>query len=392
LPPQLSSFRNVQEIRDTIGYDVLLLPWPRGFKGTKRRWAHLTIEVMGDARYLRRLENSNVGVAQGAVSNGLCSIDIDHSDQSQVEQFLRENPILAGSLITQGRRGANVWFRVHGRYPKSKKFRLQGKPWGEWRADGNQTIIFGTHPEGMVYRILHRAAPVSIEFAAIQFPLGLEPNPHCIEKTERIDGGSLSSLSLSIQSGGAGPEGRITWESVLAAALPSGTHQNHEKLFTLARGVLAIEKQRERELRDDEREDIFLRWFAQAAPFLRPGQSKSEYYVEFLQAIENAHTPLGEGADDAAMRLVLKNPLPPEALRFDSADMQMLLSLCRELQRIKGEDPFYLSSYKAAKFLRHETHTTAASWLKHFVRLGLLTVHEKGNSKKATRYRYLGVK
>ena len=60
---------------------MLLLPWPLGKKGTKRKWKHLTLEAMSDPAYLAKLAKGNIGVAQGSKSNGLCSIDIDHDDE-----------------------------------------------------------------------------------------------------------------------------------------------------------------------------------------------------------------------------------------------------------------------------------------------------------------------
>ena len=96
-----------------VGNDVLLLHWPLGSKGTKKRWKHLKLDVMSNPAYLAKLGTGNIGVAQGNVSNGLCSVDLDLDDQ--VGGFLTLNPKLRTTLRTKGERGCNVWFRIVGR-------------------------------------------------------------------------------------------------------------------------------------------------------------------------------------------------------------------------------------------------------------------------------------
>ena len=87
-----------------------------------------------------------VGVLQGQGGGGICSVDCDTEEGFQAFKGL--NPkLLPATLVSQGARGGNVWFRLRGDYPKSVPITdADGQPWGEWRADGNQTIILGTHP------------------------------------------------------------------------------------------------------------------------------------------------------------------------------------------------------------------------------------------------------
>src|SRR5262252_9737798 len=101
----------IADLQCLLGNDVLFLPWRFGTKGTKRRWKNLTSAKMNDPRYLKLFTKKiNVGIAQGVVSNGLCSIDIDVDDE--VEGFVALNPKLANSLRSKGARGCNIWFRV----------------------------------------------------------------------------------------------------------------------------------------------------------------------------------------------------------------------------------------------------------------------------------------
>ena len=150
---------------------AVLLPIPTRDKGPKiPGWQKLTLSEM-TASYLASLEGGNIGVLLGAASGGLVSIDADSDDF--LEAILVANPWLRESLITQGARGGNVWLRTQGTFPKSGKIKAaDGSPWGEFRADGNQTVIYGTHPSGCGYSN-NKKAPLCVEFATIKWPAGL---------------------------------------------------------------------------------------------------------------------------------------------------------------------------------------------------------------------------
>jgi hypothetical protein len=46
---------------------------------------------------------------------------------------------------------------------------------GEWRGDGNQTIISGTHPEGLPYRFVVEKPVVTLEYGEITWPASILP-------------------------------------------------------------------------------------------------------------------------------------------------------------------------------------------------------------------------
>src|SRR5438067_18020 len=91
----------IAKLQGLLGNDVLFLRWPLGKKGTRRRWKRLGSERMSDPKYLKLFtKNINIGIAQGTISNGVCSIDID--DDDEVEGFIALNPKLANSLRSKG--------------------------------------------------------------------------------------------------------------------------------------------------------------------------------------------------------------------------------------------------------------------------------------------------
>src|SRR4029453_9269148 len=134
----------VEELRDLLGNDAVLLPIKRGNKGPSGKamygWENFTAAKMQEPEYLVRLNHgANIGVLLG---NGRVTIDLDCDEN--VEPFLKLNPRLGETLTSRRKRGCNLWLRIKGDYPKSCKLRTRdGKEWGEWRADKNQTVIFG---------------------------------------------------------------------------------------------------------------------------------------------------------------------------------------------------------------------------------------------------------
>jgi hypothetical protein len=105
----------------------------------------------------------------GRASGDLISIDFD-SDEL-LEEFLTLNPAFRETLISKsGARGGNVWLRIEGEYPRtSHVLRIDGKGVGEWRANSNQTVIYGQHPSGSHYSD-NGKRPIKIEFSAIRWP------------------------------------------------------------------------------------------------------------------------------------------------------------------------------------------------------------------------------
>jgi hypothetical protein len=161
------------------------VPW--GEKGPKVKGWQLTTLAASKAKESQdELEGAfygetNIGVVLGKPSQGLCAIDCD-SDEAMVE-MLRLNPMLSKTLRTVGKRGCQFWLYMNGDFPKSTavkytdRFAFNEKlkkkapvQFGEWRADGNQSIIYGKHPEGHMYRVDKIARLIDAAFEDIVWP------------------------------------------------------------------------------------------------------------------------------------------------------------------------------------------------------------------------------
>ncbi|MEY2877796.1 MAG: hypothetical protein RLZZ15_176 [Verrucomicrobiota bacterium] len=217
--------RHLQELYALLGGRPVLLPIPPSFDHKPQKgprydaWAKVTWEDTQSRaavvtysretpgtreRAVFRRENlmgllddprNNLGVLLGAASQRveegstwhLCSIDVD--EEAGVAEFTGANPRLAETLQTVGSRGRNFWVWVEGEYPPlSKVFHAERdeageaylhkadkkRAWGEWRATGGQTVIYGTHPgTGRPYRREVEAPPVRVKFSEIVWPEGL---------------------------------------------------------------------------------------------------------------------------------------------------------------------------------------------------------------------------
>lgn len=154
-------------ITERLG-DCVLIPVPKGGKGPKiKAWQKLTLSDM-TAEHYAKLDGQNIGVLLGSASNHLISIDADSDDF--LESFLSVNPLFRESLISRGARGGNVWLRVAGEYPRTGKIKnADSSPWGEFRADGSQTVFYGQHPSGCSYTN-NGKLPLSVEFGSITWP------------------------------------------------------------------------------------------------------------------------------------------------------------------------------------------------------------------------------
>ena len=159
-------FQTVKDIYACLGRDVTIIPIGWGSKIPKiKNWQKLRPNQTKSEGFQKQLGGEvNLGVVLGENSYGLCTVDIDSDDL--VGPFLKQNPMLNETLQTKGKRGVNLWFRAEGEVPRVVK--IDG--FGELRGTGGQTVIKGKHPEGMSYRILNKASPVSLAIDDLKFP------------------------------------------------------------------------------------------------------------------------------------------------------------------------------------------------------------------------------
>jgi hypothetical protein len=220
--------KTISQILGLLG-PALLLPWPVGCKGSQKKWKHLQLTDMSAPNHLAELEEAgNIGVALGKVSNGLVTIDFD--DEDYVEHFLEANLLLRTTLRTTAHRGCNIWVRCTTDYPQSCKLRSRsGDEIGEWRADGNQTIVAGTHPEGVPYRFVIEKPAITINYREIVWPDVIQ-RP-CATESQRAKGVKETNV---VSVGGRGLQIQAFCSAdLIAQVAPTDYRQNNTSLFKL---------------------------------------------------------------------------------------------------------------------------------------------------------------
>ena len=174
--PVNGSRPSIETLRQLIGPDAALIPIEKGKKAPALpNWQKLTSTWSGDPANEARLEAGNVGVNLGAPSGGLITIDCD-TDQ-MAEEMLALNPVLSRTLTSRRSRGCNFWIRLNHPWPASAKLKGDDdKPLGEWRADGNQTVIAG-EAEGVSYTLTNEAPVQVVNFHELRWPAQIREVP-----------------------------------------------------------------------------------------------------------------------------------------------------------------------------------------------------------------------
>lgn len=385
---------HIYELLSLIGEPVLFLPCRPKEKRPIGKWKNLTAEAMNEPNYLLKLSKGNIGVALGPVSGDLVSLDIDADPD--LEEFLKLNSAIANTLRSRGRRGGNVWWRMDGPYPPLSLLKRNGTGFGEWRADGAQTIIHGIHPEGMPYVITNRKPPLRITFSSIVFPPGVKP-PSSKDGIVHIDT-RHKTQNTETHTVGVGCRCVHSLKEVVEICVPQGPHNSHRLFSRMAGALLAYEKTTGNRVSDDDQLKCFEEWYkySKAKKYLRDTQSKDEYLFEFMDACNSIKNPLGEDIITQAWKRAQLATIPPEAQskNINHPNMCKLISLCRELQLINGDKPFFLSPRIVMSLMGHNSHSTAACWLGALCKYKILSLVEKGSATtfKASSYRFNFIK
>jgi hypothetical protein len=349
---------------------------------------------MDDRIHLHRLEKAgNIGVALGKVSDGLVSIDIDQDDRAQ--EFLGLNPALSDTLRTKGARGCNVWARMKGDYPPTHKLKDQsGTEIGEFRSDGAQTIIFGTHPSGALYSFEVEKPARQIAFSDIVFfckngDLTQKDSNNFTEtgftETQRLRG-HRDIETKSRVCGLVVVDNKLStaFREVISGIAPKDVHQNNRSLFNLARLCRSAEKSLGRPTTTSELKMVFDYWCDRARPFWRPELSREDYWMEFLRVSNYARFGLDEDPLQVAYARARARPLPDVPGVVDER-IRLLASMLLELSLIAGGGEFYLPTRKLGQLLGI-SHTSANSWIGGLRVLGFIKRTSPGNAHRSPRY------
>jgi hypothetical protein len=160
-------------------------------------------------------------------------------------------------------------------------------------------------------------------------------------------------------------------------------------MFDFVRRVKAILRLHQRRLTPEQHKTVHDLWESRNHQYLRPGQ---DYFPEYMARLSVVRFPHGEQLIAAYQRALAAMPTTG-VLVYSAAAAHVLANICRELQLLAGDKPFYLACRSAATLLKRH-YTTVAMWLRGFQELGIIELVEHGKllpdkkQNRASRYRY----
>jgi hypothetical protein len=170
------------------------------------------------------------------------------------------------------------------------------------------------------------------------------------------------------------------WKCVLKKSRTS-----YRMLLELAREVRGEEIKRGKRLTFTQYKTIFSKWESASRPFLRKGH---DYFTEFLAKLSIVTMPKGETLESAFERAKLRQ-LPSKVSDVPNNNLRLLASLCRELQKMFGDQPIMLHQASLAK-LFNISQQTISTWIRALKTLEMLKPAERAiPNVRAARYYFI---
>lgn len=390
------------------GWSILRMNMAK--KIAKGRWKRYQRHRAADSTIYNwfRKTDHGVGVIFGTVSGGLASRDFDDRDSYQGWANLK--PTLAAELPTVvTRRGFHVYCNA---WPESvvEARRRLGKPEdahgaigfddGELRAGvGCYSVVPpSTHPTGHVYGWSNPLPAGDLptidicDSGFIDFSSRDSTFISCYreygENREYRGYGSNEVEEMEEARDETRLVESVTAEDAIASALPTRPGQRHRQVFELARGLKAVSALTDSEPRDLR---VFVEaWHKRSLPHIST-KPFEETWIDFIKAWPNVRFPKGSEPMAIVFERACSDGLPDAAERYEQSALQLLVAICRELQRAAGDGPFYLACRTAGQLVEVD-HVTANRWLFLLVADDVLELVERGgrSTRRASRYRYRG--
>lgn len=334
-----------------------------------------------------------LAVVCGAVSGGLAVRDFDSAERYHA--WAGAHPDLALALPTvQTVRGFHVYFRG------PECFHDFGD--GEYRGDAGHYVLLppSVHPTGPAYRwvvpLPDGPLPALDPVAAGLLPASalskgdegeVDQIPSMQQRAQRPQSKQrLTELTKAIVEQGSSIEDEV--EGAIASTLPLELHKRNDCIFELARAFKGIPALAGAELADLR--ELVEEWHRRALPVIETRDFEATW-ADFIHGWGSVKFPKGSSPMELAIARAKLSETPAEAAHLSNDEIRLLAKICRELQRVAGNDPFFLSCRKAGEAIGMD-HTTANRYLSVLAAEGLLGVVQLGGPEtmKATRFHYTG--
>lgn len=376
-------FRDAQDFRDQWGTSAVPMKLTSTAKKPLVKWS----------AYADRLpieDEHREWFGPGSKANGLAIITNerigvrDFDSRPAFDAWRERHPRLTNELpLSRTLRGVHVWFepvlRVtkdlgNGEYRAGRT--LNVAPHSMRPVKGGGTFVYEwvkPLPKGRLPRV----------DPDVFFDVGSETTATDDTGKCRRDGRSHFSAVSAISAVSAAV---LSPHEVIERTQPKIVGERNAKLLDLARGLkfncgLAVSDQAT--LRGLVRE-----WHTKALPIIGTKDFVTTW-MDFDHAWEHARYPLGMSLVDEAAASLDPDDLPDVAMQYPDEPTRKLVALCRALGSMNA-GRFFLSSHDAASRLDVQPKT-AWRMLRMLTRDGVIEATERGNERRATRYRWVEV-
>jgi len=321
---------------------------------------------------------SDIAVICGAVSGNLAILDFDK--QELCNWWNNEHPDLASTFPTvKTKKGLHIYFRY------DKPFRKQNGDGVDLLCEGSYAVLPPSQDKTWL-------RPVNGEIPFLNpFDLGLEcfgiKKPGQKEKlyvTEQTETTKQAEQSEAIVIS-------VSSEKVINETLPQSFGTRNRQIFEFARAIKSFPQFADAKPQDFR--SFVVEWHKKALPNIRTKEFE-ETWIDFLKAWPKIKYSKGkEPIMQIFERAIQFEPPKIADEKYPNhTKLKILVSLCKELQRAAGQNPFFLSVRTAGKLL-NISPMQASRWFFLLESDGILRVVSKGGTpetvRQATRYRYV---
>ena len=328
---------------------------------------------------------TSFAVVCGAVSGGVTVLDLD--SERRCQWWNDTHPALAQALFTaKTKKGLHIYFR-------SEPFRKQKGDEMDLLCEGAYAVL-PPSPEKEWLTPLNGELPLldpfdwGLEQFGINRPYLLpESNAGVTEEREDIEEiEEKEAISVSVSYSELDRELKKKVDFAITRTLPDKRGYRNFLTFQFCRWLKSISEFEK--LRAKAVKSLCREWHRRALPKIDT-KPFDETWADFVYGWNRVKYPKGEGmlkiAVDKALEAI--NHLSAEQ-EYESEEAQLLVRICYELQRLQGENPFFLSCYSAG-YVLGVSHKKANKMLQMLVADEIIVLVEKNTTTRATRYRYV---
>lgn len=375
---------------------LCIIPIRDGTKKPAVKWQQYQKDRPTEAKLAEWFGNgkyTNLAVVCGAVSGNLAVLDLDSEQRCQ--WWTNAHPELAKTLPTvKTNKGLHIYFQA-------QPFRKKNGNEMDLLCEGAYVILPPSKDKSWVISLngeLPLIDPFTLgleQFGINRSELPFASNKDFTEETEdtediedieeieeieaiRVKVVNFKELEKDIKS-------KVL--TAISATKPSMNGYRNKLVFQYCRWLKGIEMFAN--MAAKQVKSLCREWHSAALPNIGT-KPFDETWADFACGWNRVKYPKGDGMLKEALQKALeaKNRLSAEN-DYDTEEVQLLVRVCYELQRLQGKKPFWLSCYSAGNILG-VSHTQANQYLQMIEADDIIKCVQQNTTNLAKRYKFLG--